>query len=108
MHARRAIVELPTWVQLQIVLYRREIEIFTHQLLDEAQPFDIYLGIETPAAPSCWLDYSTSLPYAESLRMDIQQLRDDAYWKNWGLHRMSYAPFFHSSSDYIQVSITRE
>ena len=65
------IVHLPAGVKAQIVAYRRQVEVFGHQPLNEAQAFEVGLGIKAAAAPPPRLDYPMPLPDTDSLGVDI-------------------------------------
>lgn len=52
--------------------YRWQVEVFSHQLLNEAQAFEVGFGIKAAAASPLRLDYSLPLPDADGLGVDIE------------------------------------
>ena len=71
-HTGGAAVQLPAGVKAQIVAYRRQVEVFGHKLLNEAQALEVGLGIKAAAAPALRLDYPMPLPDADGLGMHIE------------------------------------
>jgi hypothetical protein len=72
-HASGAtVLHLPAGVKAEIVAYRRQVEVFGHKLLNEAQPFEVVLGIKAAAASPLRLDYPLPLPDTDGLGVDIE------------------------------------
>jgi len=70
-HAVRAPLHIPARVEAQIMPYCRQIQPFKCQFLDELQPFQIIVGVETSAAPPPRTDDAVSLPDPDGLGMDV-------------------------------------
>jgi len=71
-HTGGATVQLPAGVKAQIVAYRRQVEVLGDELLNEAQAFEVGLGVKAAATSPLRLDYPPPLPDADGLGVDIE------------------------------------
>jgi hypothetical protein len=105
MHTCRTILQLPARIELKIMSYAREVEVFTHQLLNEAKAHKVGLSVEPPPASSHRRHKPISLPDAEGLRVNPKEFRNDPDGKDSRFQQFVTCLRRNSSAGFARVSI---
>ena len=81
-HAMRTSLHLPTWIELEVVAYGRYVQPLICQTLNKSQPFQVIVGVESPATSPSRMYHSMLFPHPDGFRMNTQHFCDNTYRVN--------------------------